>query len=86
MKKGSLGQNFHIFNKNLKKPVKINSIDNLIDISIGNYHGGAVDKNGNAYSWGYIDHGKLGHSLDVLNPEMDLRSVQERSEIDNIIK
>lgn len=57
-----------------------------MDISIGNFHGGAVDKEGNAFTWGYVDHGKLGHSLEILNPEMDLRSISLRSDMDSIIK
>ena len=57
-----------------------------MDISIGNFHGGAVDWEGNAYTWGYVDHGKLGHSWDILNPEMDLRAISIRSDMDSIIK
>ena len=71
-KKGSLGQQFNIYSRNQKIPLEIDSLSNLVDISIGNFHGGAVDGEGFAYTWGYLDHGKLGHSLEVLNPEMDL--------------
>ena len=33
------------------------------------------------YTWGSVDYGKLGHSLDVLDPELDLRSNAARSDI-----
>lgn len=33
------------------------------------------------YTWGSIDYGKLGHSLKILEPEVELRSNSARSEI-----
>lgn len=83
-KKGVLGNQTGISSKNQKIPRIIQSLKNkeIIDISMGNHHMGAVTKNGEVYTWGHLSYGKLGHSLDILNPELDLTSTSGRSSID----
>lgn len=87
IKKGVLGNKTGISSKNQKIPRIIQSLKNkeIIDISMGNHHMGAVTKNGEVYTWGHLSYGKLGHSLDILNPELDLRSSTARSSIENSI-
>lgn len=45
------------------QPVQINELEtNVKEISCGEYFSVALDKNGNAYSWGRGDQGQLGHN------------------------
>jgi alpha-tubulin suppressor-like RCC1 family protein len=52
---------------------------------MGNRHAGVVLSDGTAYTWGYILHGKLGHSKKLLNPDLDLRSYKARSSLETDI-
>ena len=48
-------------------------------------HAGVVLDDGSVYTWGYILHGKLGHSKKLLDPDLNLRSFQARSSLDTDI-
>ncbi|MCI5604818.1 MAG: hypothetical protein MR413_04125, partial [Clostridia bacterium] len=43
------------------RPVKITSLKNIVYITAGQYHAGAVDKDGYVYTWGYNEYGQIGN-------------------------
>ncbi len=84
-----MGHEFRIASKNQKIPRELEFFrdKDVVDFSIGHHHMGAVCKNGEVYTWGEITNGKLGHSLELLNPELNLRNTIARSgNEDNIVK
>lgn len=52
---------------------------------MGDHHMGVVTDKGEILTWGYYAYGKLGHSKELLEEEIDLRSYKARSTKDTMI-
>lgn len=48
----------------IRTPKTIASLNNIVDLAIGNNHMTAVDASGNMYAWGRNDYGQLGSETD----------------------
>ena len=46
---------------NQDRPVQIKNLSNITYITAGQYHAGAIDKDGNVYMWGYNEFGQMGN-------------------------
>ena len=57
--KGQLGLGNGITNQD--RPVQIKNLSNITYITAGQYHAGAIDKDGNVYMWGYNEFGQIGN-------------------------
>lgn len=47
---------------------------------------GIVTKKGEIFTWGFYNRAQLGHSQELLDDELDLRSTTIRSAMDQIVK
>ena len=57
--KGQLGLGSSVTNQD--RPVQIKNLSNITYITAGQYHAGAIDKDGNVYMWGYNEFGQMGN-------------------------